>query len=76
MYQGDTQTIAEKGISPSEATDAIKMMAREAIGTKDALWSAIHEDRRHSFRRMQWIAGIALAALALSICQLACVLLR
>lgn len=65
MYEGDTRTIAEKGVSTEEMTEAIQAMAREEIGSRLALWDAIHNDRKSMRRRMQVIAVIALVAIAL-----------
>ena len=65
MYEGDTRTIAEKGVSTEEMAEALQAMAREEIGSRLALWDAIHNDRKCMYRRMQVIAVIALVAIAL-----------
>ena len=67
MYAGDIDTIADKGISPDEVTDAVQLIAQETIGINGAIWRAIHNDRRKLFRRMQAIAVIAVLALCVSL---------
>ena len=67
MYKGDTQTIAEKGISPQEVTEAVQEIAREAIGSREAIWNAIHDDRQKTIRRIQFVATIAMVALCLAL---------
>lgn len=72
MYKGNIQTIADKGVSPSETADAIQEMAKEFIGSREAFWHVIHNDRQLMLRRMQCIAFMALGALLLSLFLLVC----
>ena len=70
IFRGDTQTIANHGVLPSEAADALQTMARESIGSREAIWSSIHDNRKKITSRLHLTAIIAVIALGLTLFQL------
>lgn len=70
MFKGDMQTIAENGVCQEELTAAVREMAKEELGARDALWSVINRDRKRMIRLVQAIASVALAALIITLAQL------
>lgn len=70
IFRGDTQTIADHGVSSSEAAGAIQAMARESIGSRKAIWNSIHYEHKKTTSRLQFVAIIAFIALGLTLFQL------